>query len=263
MPVFIFDYKRWIDPEQKRKFSWKFSTKYSEQELLDQPVIDFLIQQLGRSKVRIEIVEEEEKPNFFSQKVFIKHDNSYRLDSNPITKILTISVFGLFIYAIFDAIFVQFSYSYMSEPPLELFWFIGVVAAIAAITVQLIKKIPVHVSLILGVLIGLTSGLAGYPATMRYITLLTDSPVETHDFVLQVIDKESKTTQFSPVDYELPTLEFRHFNDYWDQFSKGSIHEFQIIKGENDIWLVYLEPIREKAIRFRNSTENNYPQDEI
>lgn len=250
----IVRYSLWKDPNRTRKKPrLKFSFKHNPDNDLDFPVIHYLIQHFGEKFVKVDIeYNDDQDESFFKQRFYSKHDTSFDLQSNSLTWKLTIAFFIIALYAIFDLVVDK--YTYASPAPVNAFVLTGIVIFILVLILQKGKKIPAYVAVVLAALIGITSGLACYPAYLRMSSIASGKP-ESYSYQLQRIDESSSSLRFIPVDSTLPEIELRMgYNDYWAQFETGSVHEFDLVQNPFGLWLLDTNPIKNKALDFRRNT---------
>jgi hypothetical protein len=251
-------YSLWKDPtETARKRPFDFSFKKSPSDDHDFPIIRYLEQHFGEGFIKSDI--DYEQADIFGQpfkkRYYSKGDKSFDLQSNPTTWAITIVFFLIILYAIFDLILND--YTYAGFAPATLFLSVGVAVSIVVLLIQLGKKIPAYVAVILAALVGVSSALAGYPALLRISSMSADKPVVSYTYQLQRLDNPSSSLYFTPVDTTLPEIKLRiNYDDYWSQFETGSKHEFDLLQGLFWLWLLDTAPIRKKALDYRQRISN-------
>jgi len=101
-------------------------------------------------------------------------------------------------------------------------------------------KVPRPETLGLSLLLGITAGVALYPGLLRVNEATDDEGLRTYDYRL------TEYVVFSPVDSNLPVLNFPKDADYWGQFKLGTTHRFELRKGGLGFYQVNMEPVHAK-----------------
>jgi len=151
-------------------------------------------------------------------------------------------LFGAGLYFLLDTFFIN-SETYV-EPP-DLSGFVAVAVATAAVTLVVLRKarVPVLEATVLGALLGVAVGAAGYPLLLR-VNQLTSAGSIGHDYM------RAEGLRFIPRDQALPEIVFSENEDYWTQFPAETVHRFQLRTGALGFYQIDMAPIWQDMRRF-------------
>lgn len=91
-------------------------------------------------------------------------------------------------------------------------------------------KVPWRESYALSLLIAIALSASCVPAIKRLDQFLPGSSMASYEYKLLGAAK------FEPITAGLPPLNLRNVKEYWEQFDKGSIHNFELIHGPLGLW---------------------------
>lgn len=138
---------------------------------------------------------------------------------------------------------------YAVDPPLVLYAVAGAIAVLAGMLWLAAAGVPRAETLGLSLLLGGALGFALYPGVLRLNEATDDEGLRAYEYRL------TQYVVFSPVDSNLPVLEFPKDEDYWRQFKLGTTHRFELRKGGLGFYQVNMQPVharmREYFIRQR------------
>ncbi|HEY6241679.1 MAG TPA: hypothetical protein VIW78_12695 [Burkholderiales bacterium] len=131
--------------------------------------------------------------------------------------------------------------TYAVEPPLVLFALAGAIAVLSGMlwlaSVGVSRKTTLVVSLMLGVAVGV----ALHPGVLRLNEATDTEGLRTYEYRLTAY------VAFSPLDSNLPVLEFSKDEDYWRQFKLGTTYQFELRKGGLGFYQVNMQPVHAKV----------------
>jgi len=123
------------------------------------------------------------------------------------------------------------------EPPLVFFVLAGAIAALASMIWLASAQVPRIETLGLSLLLGGAVGFALYPGVLRLNEATDTEGLRIYEYRLTAY------VVFSPVDSNLPVLEFPKDEDYWRQFKLGTTHRFELRKGGLGFYQVNMQPV--------------------
>lgn len=168
--------------------------------------------------------------------------SGFALERNRATRVALALIFVLIGYAIVD--FLVNSETYAVKPPAVLYVLAGVMVLLASGLVLALNRVPQAESWGVSVVLGAAFAAALYPGLLR-VNQLTDGEglkprqYRLEDYVL-----------LKPVDPKLPDLTFIDFHEYWQQFPRGSQHEFLMRRGALGFHQVDMGPVHERMREF-------------
>jgi len=147
----------------------------------------------------------------------------------------TVLVLSLLCYAVVD--FAMHEEVYAVDPPLVLFAVAGAIAVLASMLWLVSAGVPRAETLGLSLLLGAAAAAALYPGLLRVNEATDDEGLRAYEYRL------TEYVVFSPMDPNLPVLEFPGVADYWRQFKLGTMHSFELRKGALGFYQVNMEPV--------------------
>jgi multidrug transporter EmrE-like cation transporter len=171
--------------------------------------------------------------------------SGFALESHRHALVATVLALLLLGYAIVDIAISQESYAV--DPPFVLFALGGAIAVLVGMLWLASAGVPRAETLGLSLLLGGMVGLALYPGLLR-LNEATDSE--------GLRDCEYRLTAyvvFSPVNSQLPVLEFDKDGQYWRQFALGTTHKFELRKGGLGFYQVNMAPVYAKLREYYTS----------
>jgi hypothetical protein len=151
-------------------------------------------------------------------------------------------IFALLGYAIID--WMVNTETYAVKPPAVLHVLAGAIVLLACGIVLALNRVPHAESWGVSVVLGAVFAAALYPGLLR-VNQLTDAEglkpqaYRLEDYVL-----------LKPLDSRLPDLMFIDYHEYWQQFPRGSQHEFPMRKGALGFYQVDMGPVNERMREF-------------
>lgn len=151
-------------------------------------------------------------------------------------------IFALIAYAIVD--FMVNTETYAVKPPAVLYVLAGALVMLACAITLALKEVPSAEAWGVSVVLGAAFAAALYPGLLR---------------VNQVSDQEGLKPQqyrlddyvlFKALDPRLPDLVFIDDHEYWQQFPRGSQHEFLLRKGALGFHQVDMGPVHARMRKF-------------
>jgi hypothetical protein len=164
----------------------------------------------------------------------------FALEHNRHALSTAVAMLGLLAYMVVDLMLNQETYA--SPPSYGVFVTGGIVAAFIAWLWLTSGGVPAAERVFLALLFGGVFGAALYPGLLR-INQLTDSEgLREHTYVMQ------RDLSLAPTQAGLPVLSFPQYSDYWQQFPRGSTHEFRLRRGALGFYQVDMGPVN-KSMR--------------
>jgi len=170
-------------------------------------------------------------------------DLGFNLEKNPHALAVVIAFFVFFLYALGDTFFIGHEV-YADQPPYRFFIATGIFGAIAAALWLRRGQVPVAETLGVALLFGGALGAAVYPGALR-VNAFTDVD-GLHNYQYQL----APDMTLHPLSTGLPTLAFPRYADYWSHFEAGSVHEFELRRGELNFYQLNMQPINRKMREF-------------
>ncbi len=161
--------------------------------------------------------------------------SGFALEKHRHALVATVLVLSLLCYAVVD--FAMNEEVYAVDPPLVLFAVAGAIAVLASMLWLVSAGVPRAETLGLSLLLGAAAAAALYPGLLRVNEATDDEGLRTYEYRL------TEYVVFSPVDPNLPVLEFPGVADYWRQFKLGTMHSFELRKGGLGFYQVNMEPV--------------------
>ncbi len=161
--------------------------------------------------------------------------SGFALEKNRHALVATVLVLSLLCYAVVD--FAMYEEVYAVDPPLVLFAVAGAIAVLASMLWLVSAGVPRAETLGLSLLLGAAAAAALYPGLLRVNEATDDEGLRAYEYRL------TEYVAFSPVDPNLPVLEFPGVADYWRQFKLGTMHSFELRKGGLGFYQVNMEPV--------------------
>jgi hypothetical protein len=164
--------------------------------------------------------------------------SGFALESHRHALVAMVLMLSLLCYAVIDIALNEESYAV--EPPLVLFALAGVMAMLPSLLWLASTGVPRAETLGVSLLLGVAVGVALYPALLRLNEATDAGGLRAYDYRLTAY------VVFTPVDSNLPVLEFPNHMDYWRQFKLGTTHRFELRKGGLGFYQVNMEPVHFK-----------------
>ena len=166
----------------------------------------------------------------------------FALERNRASRAALALIFLLIGYAIVD--FLVNSETYAVKPPAVLYVLAGAIALLACGMVLALNRVPQAESWGVSVVLGAAFAAALYPGLLRLNQITDAEGLKPQQYRLE------EYVLLKPIDRELPDLAFLDYHEYWQQFPRGSQHEFLMRKGGLGFHQVDMGPVHERMREF-------------
>jgi hypothetical protein len=173
----------------------------------------------------------------------------FALEKNRQALVVVVGFFVLLFYALGDSFFSGYEV-YADEPPYSFFVASGLLSALMAGLWMRRGKVPVAENVFVSLLFGAALGAAAYPAALR-VNAFTDQ-----DGLRRYAYQLTPALTLKPLTDGLPVLAFPRYPEYWSQFKRGSIHDFELRCGGLAFYQLNMQPVN-LAMREFYEKQNN------
>lgn len=173
----------------------------------------------------------------------------FALEKNRHALVVVVGFFVLLFYALGDSFFIG-NEVYAEEPPYSFFAASGLLAALLAAVWMRSGGVPVAENVFVSLLFGAVLGAAAYPGALRVNAFTDLDGLRSYEYQL------SPEMTLKPFTDGLPVLAFPHYSDYWSQFKRDSIHEFELRHGGLGFYQLNMQPVN-TAMRAYYEKQNN------
>jgi hypothetical protein len=231
---------QWVDPKNYQPLS---------------PWADFLKQKNANAVDNVAWVEESEVLRYMAvaaPQLAVKHlpqGAGFALEKNRQALVVVVGFFVLLFYALGDSFFSGYEV-YADEPPYSFFVASGLLSALMAGLWMRRGKVPVAENVFVSLLFGAALGAAAYPAALR-VNAFTDQ-----DGLRRYAYQLTPALTLKPLTDGLPVLAFPRYPEYWSQFKRGSIHDFELRCGGLAFYQLNMQPVN-LAMREFYEKQNN------
>jgi hypothetical protein len=154
-------------------------------------------------------------------------------------------IFAFMTYAIVD--WLLNTETYAVKPPVVLYAVAGSLALLACALTLAANGVPHAETWGVSIVLGAAFAAALYPGLLRVNQLTDREGLRAQQYRL------GEYGLFQPLDPRLPDLVFLDYHDYWQQFPRGSQHEFLMRRGALDFFQVDMEPVHARMREFYRS----------
>ena len=168
--------------------------------------------------------------------------SGFALERNRASRAALALIFVLIGYAIVD--FLINSETYAVKPPAVLYVLAGVMVLLACAMVLALNRVPQAESWGVSVVLGAAFAAALYPGLLRVNQLTDGEGLKPQQYRLE------DYVRLKALDPQLPDLLFIDYHEYWQQFPRGSQHEFLMRKGALGFHQVDMGPVHERMREF-------------
>ena len=166
----------------------------------------------------------------------------FALERNRAALGALVLIFGLMTYAIVD--WLLNSETYAVKPPVVLYALAGALAMLACAFTLAANDVPHAETWGVSIVLGAAFAAALYPGLLRVNQLTDGEGLRVQQYRL------AEHVLFKPLDPRLPDLVFLDYHDYWQQFPRGSQHEFLMRRGALDFFQVDMGPVHARMREF-------------
>ncbi len=174
----------------------------------------------------------------------------YDLFSSPEIRIVLIAMAVLAGYALIDGMLLEETYP--DEPPYPWLAVAGVLSAMGMVLLLFLKKVPMLVALVVGLLAAVVIMFAGYPGLLRVNQLTDANGLQSYEYELR------SQVRFHPLQDGLPVIELRA-HPLWGQQRIGSRHRFELRRGGLGFYQLNMAPIRQAQGMYQEGYRSTYP----
>jgi hypothetical protein len=151
-------------------------------------------------------------------------------------------VFLLIAYAIVD--WIANSETYAVMPPVQLYLLAGMLAMLASVITLALNRVPHAEAWGVSIVLGAAFAFALYPGLLRVNQISDNEGLKPQRYRL------ADYVLFQPLDARLPDLVFVDYHEYWQQFPRGSEHEFLMRTGGLGFPQIEMAPVHERMREF-------------
>jgi len=183
----------------------------------------------------------------------IKHraqDVGFALEKNRQALVVVVGFFLLLFYALGDSFFSGYEV-YADEPPYSFFVALGLLAALVTGLWMRRSEVPMAESLFVSMLFGAALGAAAYPVALRVNALTDQDGLRRYTYQL------TPELTLKPLAEGLPVLAFPRYPEYWMQFKRDSIHEFELRRGGLSFYQLNIQPVNMAMREYYEKQNNN------
>jgi len=168
--------------------------------------------------------------------------SAFALERNRASRAALALIFVLIGYAIVD--FLVNSETYAVKPPAVLYVLAGAIALLACGMVLALNRVPQAESWGVSLVLGAAFAAALYPGLLRLNQITDAEGLQPQQYRLE------EHVLLKPLDPKLPDLTFIDYHEYWQQFPRGSQHEFLMRRGALGFHQVDMGPVHERMREF-------------
>jgi hypothetical protein len=159
----------------------------------------------------------------------------FALERNRAALGAVVLIFALMTYTIAD--WMLNTETYAVKPPVILFSVAGALVVLACILTLAANEVPQAHAWAVSIVLGAVFAAALYPGLLRLNQLTDREGLKPERYRL------AEYVLFKPLDSRLPEIGFLDYPDYWQQFPRGSEHEFLMRRGALDFFQVDMAPV--------------------
>jgi hypothetical protein len=169
----------------------------------------------------------------------------FALERNRAALGALVLTFALVAYAVID--WMVNTETYAVKPPVVVYAVAGALVMLACALTLAAKEVPHAETWGVSIVLGAAFAAALYPGLLRVNQLTDREGLKAQQYRL------ADYVLFKPLDPRLPDLVFIDYHEYWQQFPRGSEHEFLMRKGALDFQQVDMAPVHARMRDFYRS----------